>query len=92
MGDDCVPLTNGTIEDDRSARDCPYFAGQEAWHWDLNQTLLPGLGRRAGLSTASEGCCPGRPCSPGPEAPTAGVVGPAVHALLDVGLRRASLG
>lgn len=31
-------------------------------------------------------------CSPGPEAPAAGVVGPAVHALLDVGLSGPGLG
>ena len=33
----------------------------------------------------------GQPCSPGPEAPAARVVGPAIHALLDVGLSGASL-
>lgn len=32
------------------------------------------------------------PCSPGPEAPAARVVGPAVHALRDVGLSGAGLG
>lgn len=31
-------------------------------------------------------------CSPGPEAPAAGVVGPPVHALLDVGLSGPGLG
>lgn len=40
VGDDYVPSTDGTAEDDRSARARSHFAGQEAWHWDLNRTLL----------------------------------------------------
>lgn len=55
---------------------------QEAWCW-RSSSWTQGSGRARATPQG---------CSPGPEAPAAGVVGPAVHALLDVGLSGPGLG